>query len=154
MLGKKERVKHRRCRNVSRMPSIKIQRMQKRIMAVNCKCKKHFAEHSNMKSSLGITVRRNKKQITVKKNPIPNISITTNRYHHNFEQRLRKDRWVHHCFSSDFRMQQEDKLAQQNVVDGTESLASRTKSVMKRQSQLHIYKSSSLVGNKHHGKDL
>lgn len=85
---------------------------------------------------------------------MPSISITTNRYHHSFEQRLRKDRWVHHCFSSDFRMKQEDKLAQQNVVDGTESLASRIKSVMKSQSQLHIYKSSSLVGNKHHGKDL
>lgn len=51
-------------------------------------------------------------------------------------------------------MKQEDKLAQQNVVDGTESLASRIKSVMKSQSQLHIYKSSSLVGNKYHGKDL
>lgn len=122
-------------------------------MAVNCKCKKHSAEHSNMKSSVGITVRRNKKQIRVKKNSIPNISITTNRYH-NSEQRLRKDRWVHHCFSSDFRMKQEDKPAQKNVVDGTESLASRIKSVMKSQSQLHIYKSSSLVGNKYHGKDL
>lgn len=66
MLGKKERVKHRRCRNVSQTPSIKIQRMQKRIMAINCTHKKHFAEHSNMRSSVGITVRRSEKRITVK----------------------------------------------------------------------------------------
>lgn len=37
MLGKKEFMKYRRCRNASETLAIKIQRMQKRIIAINCK---------------------------------------------------------------------------------------------------------------------